>query len=174
VSFEPLSTEREQLLKSSRNDPLWDVAPRAAIGSEDGEIEIHRAGNSQSSSVLNMLDAHASVAPESRYIGSERVPMHRLDSLAPDYMGHDSVSFLKVDTQGYEDRVLSGAGRTLDQITGLQLELSLVSLYDGQRLFDDLMRQVKASGFELWSISPALVDPRTGRLLQVNATFFRR
>ena len=174
VSFEPLSAEREQLLKSSKNDPLWEVAPQAAIGSEDGEIDIHMAANSQSSSALNMLDAHANAAPESRYIGSERVPMRRLDSLAPGYMRQDSISFLKVDTQGFEDRVLKGASGALDRITGLQLELSLVPLYEGQRLFDDLMGQVKASGFELWSISPVLVDPRTGRLLQVDATFFRR
>src|SRR2546428_5734796 len=174
VSFEPLSAEREQLLKSSKNDPLWEVAPQAAIGSEEGEIDIHMAANSQSSSALNMLDAHANAAPESRYIGSERVPMRRLDSLAPGYMRQDSISFLKVDNQGFEDRVLKGASGALDRITGLQLELSLVPLYEGQRLFDDLMGQVKASGFELWSISPVLVDPRTGRLLQVDATFFRR
>ena len=174
VSFEPLSAEREQLLKSSKNDPLWEVAPQAAIGSEEGEIDIHLAANSQSSSALNMLDAHANAAPESRYIGSERVPMRRLDSLAPGYMRQDSISFLKVDNQGFEDRVLKGASGALDRITGLQLELSLVPLYEGQRLFDDLMGQVKASGFELWSISPVLVDPRTGRLLQVDATFFRR
>ena len=174
VSFEPLSTEREQLMKARKNDPLWEIAPRAAIGSEDGEIDIHIAANSSSSSALNMLDAHSSAAPQSRYIGSERVRMHRLDSLAPGFLRQDSVVFLKIDTQGYEDRVLKGAEETLGRTTGLQLELSLVPLYEGQRLFDELIEQVKAAGFELWSLSPVLLDPQTGRLLQVDATFFRR
>lgn len=173
VSFEPLSLAREQLLAESRNDSLWEVAPQAAIGSEEGEIEIHIAGNSQSSSVLEMLDAHSSAASESRYIGSERVPLQRLDSLVPSNLHQDSVSFLKIDTQGYEDRVLNGAEGILDRIAGMQLELSLVPLYEGQRLFGDLIEQLQATGFELWAISPVFIDPRSGRLLQVDATFFR-
>lgn len=173
VSFEPLSVAREQLLKVSRNDLLWEVASQAAIGSEGGEIEIHIAENSQSSSVLDMLDSHVSAAPESCYVGNERVPIQRLDSLLPNYLHRDSVPFLKIDTQGYEDRVLKGASGILDRIVGLQLELSLVPLYEGQRLFDELSKQVTTLGFELWSISPVFADPQTGRLLQADATFFR-
>ena len=173
VSFEPLAAAREQLLWVSRNDALWDIASRAAIGSEDGEIEIHVAGNSQSSSVLGMLEAHASAAPESAYVGSEKVPLRRLDTLASGYFRPDSVSFLKIDTQGYEDRVLQGATGLLDRFVGLQLELSLVPLYEGQRLSDDLTAQVQASGFELWAMSQVFSDPRSGRLLQIDATFFR-
>jgi len=173
VSFEPLSVARKLLLAASRKDPLWEVAPCAAIGSDDGEIEIHVSGNWMSSSVLDMVDAHTKAAPESCYVGNERVPLRRLDSIAADYLRPDSVAFLKIDTQGYEDRVLQGATGLLNRCVGLQLELSLVSLYEGQRLFDDLIEQVQTSDFELWSISPVFVDPQSGRLLQVDATFFR-
>src|SRR5450830_427272 len=81
VSFEPLLAAWEQLSEASRKDSRWKVASRAAIGSEDGEIEIHVAGNKESSSVLKMLDSHANAAPESRYVGNERVPLRRLDSI---------------------------------------------------------------------------------------------
>ena len=174
VSFEPLSAAREQLLSAGRNDPLWDIAPRAAIGSEDGEIKIHVSENSVSSSVLNMLDTHTSAAPGSAYVGSEKVPLWRLDTIAPDYLTSDSVLFIKIDTQGYEDRVLQGATALLTRAIGLQLELSLVPLYDGQRLYDELISQLKELGFELWGMFPAFIDPTSGRLLQVDATFFRR
>lgn len=173
VSFEPLSSAHKQLLKVSQNDKLWEVAPRAALGTEEGEVEIHVAGNSASSSVLDMLDAHASAAPEACYIGSERVPMRRLDSLATAYLEPNVESFLKIDTQGYEDRVLMGATELLKQVRGLQLELSFVPLYEGQRLFDEMVEQIKTNGFELWAIWPGLTDPTSGRLLQVDATFFR-
>ena len=46
VSFEPLSEARSRLLKTSEADLMWDVAPQAAIGAEDGEIEIHIANKS--------------------------------------------------------------------------------------------------------------------------------
>ena len=90
VSFEPLSVAWEKLLEASRKDALWEIAPRAAIGSDDGEIEIHVAGNSVSSSVLEMLDSHANAALKSRYVGKERVTLLRLDSIAPDYVHADS------------------------------------------------------------------------------------
>ena len=173
VSFEPLATPWEGLLEASRKDPLWEVAPRAAIGSDEGEVDIHVARNSVSSSILAMHDAHTKAAPASGYIGKERVSIRRLDSLALEYLHSDSVPFLKIDTQGYENEVLSGADRIMDRIVGIQLELSLVPLYRGQRLWDDLTECLKRLGFELWAMSPVLVDPQSGRLLQYDATFFR-
>ena len=174
VSFEPLSTAWRQLLEASRKDPRWEVAPRAAIGSDEGELEIHVARNSVSSSILALHAAHTDAAPASGFIGKERVPLQRLDSLASEYLHSDSVPFLKIDTQGYEDRVLEGAGGIMNRIVGIQLELSLVPLYKGQRLGDELTERLKRLGFELWAMSPVLVDPQSGRLLQLDATFFRR
>ena len=173
VSFEPLSAAWKQLVATGRNDSMWEIAPRAAIGSDNGEIEIHIASNSASSSILDMLDSHVNAAPESRYIGSEKVPLRRLDSIGLNYLHPDSVAFLKIDTQGYEDRVLRGATDLFKRLVGLQLEMSLVPLYEEQLLFDDLREQLQAKGYALWGISPAFVDPNNGRLLQVDATFFR-
>ena len=56
VSFEPQSEAREQLERAASVDPLWEVAPKAAIGPEDGEIELNLAANSISSSLLPMLN----------------------------------------------------------------------------------------------------------------------
>lgn len=173
VSFEPLSTAHAYLLKASRNDAQWKIAPRSAIGDRDGEIEMHIAGNSVSSSVLGMLDKHASAAPASAYVGTENVPLSRLDTLALGYLRPGTVPFIKIDTQGYEDRVLDGAGELLAEARGLQLELSFVPLYEEQKLFDDLVERLRTLGFAIWAFWPGFCDPRSGRMLQVDATFFR-
>lgn len=173
VSFEPLSIAHVQLLNASRNDSKWDIAPRAAIGDRDGEIEIHIAGNSVSSSALQMLDSHTVAAPGSAYIGSESVPLSQLDTVACDYLKSGTRPFVKIDTQGYEDRVLDGATELLQKARGLQLELSFVPLYEGQKLFDDLVERLRTLGFSIWAIWPGFCDPHTGRMLQVDATFFR-
>ena len=173
ISFEPLSDAREILLNISKNDPLWQIALQTAIGEENGEIEIQIAGNSQSSSVLDMLDTHVRAAPDSKYIGKEKVALRKLDSIAPDYMDSNSIAFIKIDTQGYETQVMNGAKKLMSQIVGLQVEISLVPLYKGQCLFDEMLKKLKNDGFELWSISTVFSDPNTAQLLQVDATFFR-
>lgn len=173
ISFEPLSTAHARLLQASQNDSRWDIAPRAAIGDRDGEIEIHVAGNSVSSSVLGMLDSHANAAPGSAYVGSELVRLSRMDTIAGDYLASDTVSFLKIDTQGYEGRVLDGAAGLLGHVSGLQLELSFVPLYEDQELFDALLERLRALGFSIWAIWPGFQNPRSGRMLQVDAVLFR-
>ena len=173
VSFEPLSREWNQLANTSRGDSRWEIAPRGAIGREDGEIEIHVAGNSASSSVLNMLESHRSASPESAYIGTERTELRRLDSIGSSYLTPDSILLIKVDTQGFESEVLKGAPETLKMAVGLNLEMSFLPLYEGQPLFEEMFAEIRGLGFEAWDFKPAFVDYQTGRLLQADVTFFR-
>jgi len=173
VSFEPLSSAHEQLSCAARRGG-WEVAPRMAIGDVDREISIHLAGNSVSSSILDMLPTHESAAPGSAYVSSETVPMRRLDGVAGDYLAGARSVLLKIDTQGYEDRVLTGAAGILDRVAAIQTELSLIPLYAGQPLFDDMRRRIEAIGFELYAVFPGFVDERTGRTLQLDGFFRRR
>jgi FkbM family methyltransferase len=174
VSFEPMRRAHAALSRAAVGDPRWEVAPRTAIGAHAGSVTLHIAGNSASSSVLRMLPAHSAAAPESRYVGTEMVPVEPLDALAPAYLRDDSRALLKIDTQGYESEVLRGAQQTLTRVVGLQLELSLVPLYEGQLLMPEMLQRIEALGFELWGLAPAFVDRRSGRTLQLDATLMRR
>lgn len=174
VSFEPIQAAHAQLLRQSRTDHSWEIAPPVAIGDHDGEIVINISGNSVSSSLLDMLDAHAAAAPESAYVAKQRTHLVRLDTIISEYLKPGTVPFLKIDTQGYEDRVLNGASELLKRVQGLQLELSFVPLYEGQKLFDELVEKLRALGFSIWAIWPGFADPRSGRMLQVDVTFFRK
>lgn len=174
VSFEPLSTARENLLAFAFADTNWEVHDQSAIGDQDGEIEIHIAGNSVSSSVLPMLESHSRAAVGSAYIDSERVPIARLDSVAKQYMTPESKLFIKIDTQGFEWQVLDGARETLQKTCGLLCELSLVPLYDGQRLWRDIIDRLDAEGFMLWALQKGFTDPRTGQSLQTDGIFLLR
>jgi FkbM family methyltransferase len=82
VSFEPLSSAYEQLLESRKPYPQWSVFDRCAVGDAEGEIEINISQNSESSSVLPMLQAHLDAAPRSAYVDVEKAPIHRLDAIA--------------------------------------------------------------------------------------------
>ena len=170
LSFEPLADAHAGLLQATAADPAWTAAPRGAIGAEDGEITINVAGNSASSSVLPMLDAHAEAAPHSRYVGQERVALNRLDSVVADQPA--KALFLKIDTQGFEASVLAGAPDTLARAVAVQVELSLIPLYGGQALYDTVMASLRDLGFELWAVWPGF-GRDDGRLLQMDAIFAR-
>src|SRR5690606_1134245 len=112
------------------SDPNWIVAPRAAVGAAQGEITINISANSVSSSALPILEAHTSGAPASRYIGQETAPVIRLDD--SELIAIDNRIFVKIDTQGFEGEVIKGATKVLSRAIGIQTELSIAKLYDGQ------------------------------------------
>ena len=174
LSFEPLSAAHARLLQTARKDQRWSIAQRMALGDAQGEITIHVAGNMISSSVLDMLPVHEAAAPGSKFTSSEIVPIARLDQVAADFLGTSRAAFLKMDTQGYEDRVLDGAQGVMDRICGIQTELSLTALYEGQLLFDEMRARIEEKGFVLYAILPGYVHPVTSRTLQIDGIFLRR
>lgn len=172
VSFEPLSSAFAHLQKRAARDAQWD-AVNVALGARNTTATINVARNSESSSLLAMQARHAEAAPYAVYTGTEDVTVCTLDSLFDTYNQQDHRIFLKIDAQGYERRILEGAQQTLAHITGLQLEMSLVSLYEGETLFTDMIAYVAERGFLLMSIEPGFCDPVTGQLLQIDGLFFR-
>jgi FkbM family methyltransferase len=151
----------------------WLVAPCAALGGKCGEIEINISANSVSSSVLDIRQTHIKAAPQSQYIGKQIVHMERLDELAAQYIQPAAELFIKVDTQGYELEVLKGATALWPNIVALQLELSLVPLYDQAPTFLDMIAFMTSNGFELFGLVPGFRDQSSGRMLQVDGFFVR-
>jgi FkbM family methyltransferase len=173
VSFEPLSSAHASLVRQATRDASWRIAPRMALGDVDGEATINIAGNSYSSSLMPMGKLHKHVAPEAGYVGSEKVRLHRLDSVAREFVGPGQRYMLKIDVQGYEQKVIAGAQETLRNAAALHMETSLVELYEGEAVISPLLDTAASLGFEIWSISPVFSDVRTGRLLQVDCFFVR-
>jgi hypothetical protein len=144
-----------------------------AIGAHHGTIEINIAGNSTSSSVLDMLDSHRRATPESAYVGQESVAIAPLDAAAAAHIGQGARLYLKIDTQGYEAEVIAGAPATITRATAVQIEMSLAPLYAGQPDFAALLAQMTGLGFMLWGLWPGYVDDASGRLLQIDAIYAR-
>lgn len=173
VSFEPLRAPFARLDATTRSDPDWD-AHQFALGDTARTVSINvAANNGGSSSFLPMLDAHLSAAPWAAYIGTEEVALRTLDALAPEILKSGDRVFLKADVQGYEHLVLAGATSTLSRCVGLQLEMSLVPLYQGAMLYRDVIAVAGDLGFTLMEVIPVFHDVRTGRLLQMDGVFFR-
>ena len=90
-----------------------------------------------SSSLAAMLPSHEAAFPGSEVVREEPVEVRRLDDLVrEEEIALRPPVLMKIDVQGYEDRVIEGAGAVMDRIDTMIVEMSLVSLYEGQILFE--------------------------------------
>jgi FkbM family methyltransferase len=174
VSFEPLSGPFSLLERKCSTDPLWDCR-RCALGDVDGTTSINVAGNAgASSSVLPMLQIHQDAFPSANYVATEEVPIHRLDSVAAEFLRPNDIALLKIDVQGFEKQVIAGGKSTLnDRCIGMQLELSFTPLYEGGMLIREALDLAYSMGFTITGVKPGFTDIRNGRMLQADGIFFR-
>ncbi len=174
VSFEPLSSVYNIIENESKKYSNWVVAPRCAIGAKKEEIEINISNNSVSSTLLNMMNSHIEAAPDSRIIGKEKVQVFPLDEISVNYTKGAKNIFLKIDVQGFEEEVLKGAKLMIDKAKGVEMEISLIPLYENQHwLLPQVLEYMTKKGFLMTSIVPAFTDHKTGKVLQCNGIFFR-
>lgn len=171
-SVEPLQSAYDALAETAAGDPRWTVQ-RAAVSAEPGTLTMNVSSNSVSSSVLPMLDRHASAAPSAQYVATEDVAATTVDEIVTTTGIAPERTLLKIDVQGYERAVLDGAAKTLPSFRGVRTEMSLIPLYEGQALMPEILELLGQHGFELWFVEPGFSDPVTRRLLQLDGVFYQ-
>jgi len=173
VSFEPQAAAFGELERRRARDPRWTTV-QTGVGDCAGVATLHIAANSQSSSLLPMLNAHIESAPGSAFVRDEQIAIETLENLIRRHAQAEERLFVKIDAQGYEHRIVHSAGALIDRALGFQLEMSLTPLYEGERLLADLLKDLDAMGYDLVSIEPGHSEPSSGRLLQADGIFLRR
>lgn len=172
VSFEPLPDAGARLRAVAASDRAWEVRGEA-LGDADGEAALNIAGNSFSSSLLPMGARHLATAPESAYEGTAQITTRRLETVWDEVVHAGDRPWLKLDVQGYEMAALRGAEAVLERVVGIQVELSLVRLYENGPLWHEVVEHLDRHGFELAGFEGGFTDWRTGRMLQADALFVR-
>jgi FkbM family methyltransferase len=172
ASFEPIPRAFARLQKEFAGDNRHE-AISCALGSREGTFPFHVAQADVCSSLLPPSETCIAAFP---FAGTEQVidvPVRRLDSLAGEIFRGGERAYLKIDVQGFEKEVLLGACDTLSRVVGLELELSLVPLYDGQAIFPEVFALMTEAGFEPIWIEAGARDRKTDHLLQIDALFAR-
>ena len=172
LSVEPLSTAFAELEERAVRDGNW-IAIRCALGDREGRSTLNIAGNSASSSLLDMLSAHEDASPETRYVGVEQVAVRRLDAVLAEQHIAAARPYLKIDVQGYELAVLRGVSPRLRELAIIQVELSLARLYAAGPLYREVDDFVTDAGFALVGVEPGFAHRASGRLLQVDGIYAR-
>lgn len=173
ISFEPLKDAFLELQSRAKKDCHWVVFNRA-LGDKDGTVFINVSENSVSSSINNIKDIHTEAAPDSTYIRRQEIEINRLDSLLNDVYNDGDIMMLKIDTQGFEKNVIDGAENFLKKTYLLQLEMSLVPMYENEMLISEMINYLKCRNFEIISLENGFFDYRSGRLFQVDGIFINK
>jgi hypothetical protein len=100
------------------------------------------------------------------------VQVRKLDEYS-DQMELSSKTLLKIDVQGYEDRVLRGAEQVLQRVDYVLVEVSVAPLYEGQAQFDPIYSFLLQSGFSYAGNLEQMLSPLDGSILQLDALFAR-
>jgi FkbM family methyltransferase len=172
VSFEPLGEPYGQLAKTSSNDGNWECR-QLALGRRAGSTTIRVSEDSRNSSIFRVGDRHLRAVPDSRLVGIESVRVDRLDDLWPAIARDAGRPYLKMDTQGSELDVLRGGERVLDAMSLIEVELSLLTVYDSARLFAEVYGLLAQHGFTPIALEGVLDDTETGEMLQADGIFRR-
>lgn len=176
-AFEPLPDVHDGLVRTLAQLGNAHAYPYG-LGDVDMETMMHRHAYSPASSILTMTarqQAELSHArPEVLSAGGEMpIRVRRLDAVAEE-IGVRSPYLVKIDTEGYEDRVIRGGAATLRGAAVVIIETSLYELYAGQALFDTihaLMRELDFVYAGCWSDHRAAQD---GLVIQQDSIFLPR
>ena len=168
-AFEPISNSFAQLSTRLKQYP-WAFCHKVALGEANKDLTMTVFDDlTDSSSLLNMLDTHTKEFPAPYSCHEETVQEVRLDDYVRDHKLLQP-HVVKIDVQGYEDRVLRGGRQTIGQAQYCVLEMSFEPLYEGSPLFDDIYRMMREMDFALVGIGEVLKG-RSGRPLFVNGFF---
>ncbi|MEM9044641.1 MAG: FkbM family methyltransferase [Pseudomonadota bacterium] len=173
VSFEPLPDVHKVLSRTAAGDAAWSVHPPSAVGADAGQLTVHHYKDSSLSSALKPTQGRADVAAF-RPVGSIEVSVDRLDDLAATYLGKDDKVFVKIDVQGLEPEVIAGADALLKRAVGVQIELPLRQVYDGESSYLDLLARLDQYGLRAVYFFPVVLKRRLVPEDQMDAVLLRR
>ena len=172
ISFEPVTAAFHELEKRSRNDIHW-ITRNAGLSDYDGRATINVSNDTSFSSMLDPLPNLTKAYPESAHVSKEQVTVHKLDSIFSEYYEAGDKVLLKIDAQGYENKILEGASRSLDNIIGVQLELSLMLNYEGALPIMEMVNLLARKGYTLVLLEPLQHNLKLNDLSEADGMFFR-
>lgn len=151
-AFEPMPNEYMQLEDSFKDDKKFR-AYNLALSDKDGEAVFNVSSFGPASSILQMNDLLVDYINKGFSTSVQSNPIvvktATMDSIFDNsnFMGDSGSLLIKIDTQGFEDKVIRGGVRTIRQANVCFLETEFQPLYEGQALFIDILNQMHELGF---------------------------
>lgn len=168
-AFEPIPACFKKLVAANADVMAFNIA----LGNEEGSTEINISNNLASSSFLEMKELHKTSFPEAVFIGKESVALKRLDNVLLDHDLKNNL-LIKLDVQGYEEKVIAGGEKTFAAASVLIIETIFEPFYENQWLFDDIYRHFTNKGFKFMGFTDQENSKASGIPLFADAIFIKK
>jgi FkbM family methyltransferase len=172
--FEPLEAPYRDLTAWARANGGALHTHQLALGATAGEVVMMRhVDHDKSSSLLATTDDAVRLYPFTRRQDAVSVRQEALD----DFVGslkHPPADdmFIKMDVQGYEDRVVAGGRATFGRARACLAEICVAPLYQGQATLSGLLDALADLGLQ-YAGNLSQTMGADGRLLHFDALFLR-
>lgn len=168
ISFEPILSCYEELQINTQN--INAISKNYALGEFNETNYINISASSPSSSLLNMATLHKTEFKGTDYIKTEQINIKRLDDIFSELEVTGNYT-LKIDVQGYEDKVIKGGLETLIKADSILVETCFEELYEGQLLFDGLYNLLTDNGFIYKGNYNQFYNKENGKILYADSFF---
>ena len=148
-SFEPLLVPFQELKKwaDQQNERKVSVFNMALGEEEEKEVVIYKhLQHDSSSSFLETMSACEELYPFTKQQSKDIVQMTTLDTIAKQIMLIPEI-LIKLDVQGYEDRVINGGIETFSKAKACIAETNIDYLYKTQASFKELFLLLDSLGY---------------------------
>jgi len=161
-----------ELLRKNVGKAIAKNVMITAVGDLAGTAEFHVNRDPQVSSLLKLGADRIESFPNSTVVEHITVPVNTLDTLFPGTALQGPI-LLKIDAQGFEDRVLRGASRLLKRVSWVLIEVSFSQLYEDEKDFNSINNLLKSYGFEFDRPMNFHISPKTCDIIEMDALFKR-
>jgi FkbM family methyltransferase len=171
-SFEPGKEAMDHLRRAARGDSDWYVH-EVALGNCSGHSTLRSWAGSRS--------VWSSLRKPDRVLGSwlgapaeEDVEVGTLRAWLDSHEIEVENSWLKVDVQGSEREVLTGAGERLGEFAVIEFEAPIRTAYRGEAMLGELLELVQGHGFVCCSIMTERFEAQALGSLDVDVLVVRK
>ena len=174
ISFEPVNQCYKHL--ASITDDAWQVE-NFALGDKNSKKKINISNKTVYSSILDVNEfGESNFSNSIEVIDKQDVQVKKLDDIIDELVSNlgKKKIFLKLDTQGYDDRVIHGGLETLKHVQILQTEISCKGIYKDTPSLTERLEKLLSIGFNIVGIFPISRDKNTMEILEFDCLFIRR
>jgi|LakMenEpi03Aug12_release.lakeMendotaPanAssembly.Ray.scaffolds.fasta_scaffold246066_3 FkbM family methyltransferase len=173
-AFEPTEVAYQKLSKLAQKNP--SIIPyNLALGDEEKEVEFYQhLYYSQSSSILkntNFHEANNPITKDQKLVKIQQLTLDQVILSLPIPLEQDIL--IKIDVQGYEDRVIKGGIEVLKKAKVCISEISADIYYEDQASFEKIFDLLKPLGYSYFGNLDQVVA-KTGKLQYIDAIWIKR